>query len=130
MNETIFSKTSRRSISPPQVVERAEAFLRSSLGEPIPIVRLSRLVGVSERSLRNAFYQVRGMSPKRCVVRERLNQARVALSQARTDRGTITHIATDFGFYELGRFAGSYRAEFGETPSQTLRNRAHRASAA
>ena len=130
MNETDLAKTLRRSISAQHVVEQAEAFLRSHIGDPVPIPRLSRIVGVSERSLRNAFYQVRGMSPKRCVVRERLNQVRLALRQAPADRGAITHIATDFGFFELGRFAGSYRAAFGETPSQTLRSSADHASAA
>ena len=32
----------------------------------------------------------------------------------------MTDVATLHGFYELGRFAGEYKALFGEAPSQTL----------
>ena len=35
--------------------------------------------------------------------------------------GSVTDIAMRFGFRELGRFAGDYRARFGESPSETLR---------
>jgi AraC family ethanolamine operon transcriptional activator len=104
------------------VVERAEAFLNARVGEPVSIAQLSRATGVSERSLRNAFYDVRGMSPKRSAVRTRLVEVRRALSDAHGTRGSVTTIATDYGFFELGRFAGTYKAAFGETPSETLRS--------
>ena len=83
---------------------------------------LSALVGVSERGLRNAFNAVRGMSPKRFAIHDRLNEVRRALSDPRTTNATVTHIATEHGFFELGRFAGRYKAVFGETPSETLRS--------
>ena len=109
--------TSRR-----QVVERAEAFLSARIDEPVSIAQLCRVAGVSERSLRNAFYDVRGMSPKRWAVRNRLTEVRRALSDANGTRGAVTTIATDYGFFELGRFASTYKAAFGESPSATLRS--------
>jgi AraC-like DNA-binding protein len=36
-------------------------------------------------------------------------------------KSTITEIATEFGFWELGRFSLEYRRLFGESPSTTLR---------
>src|SRR5262249_56076064 len=48
-----------------QIVARAEAFFRRHLGEPVSITRLSSVAGVSERSLRNAFYDVYSTGPKR-----------------------------------------------------------------
>jgi AraC-like DNA-binding protein len=39
---------------------------------------------------------------------------------------TVTEVATQFGFSELGRFSVEYRKLFGESPSMTL----HRASRA
>jgi len=34
---------------------------------------------------------------------------------------TVTRLATDHGFWELGRFSVAYRALFGESPSESLR---------
>jgi len=103
------------------IVARAEQLLRDRPTQPLPIAHLSLLVGVSERALRNAFNAVRGMSPKRFVIQDRLYEARRALSDPRASRATVTDIATEHGFFELGRFAGRYKAVFGETPSKTLR---------
>lgn len=104
-----------------QAVERAEAYFRLSHEARVPLVRVCRIVGLSERGLRNAFYEVRGMSPKRCMLRERLINTHHALCEARGKQRTVTNVATENGFFELGRFAASYRQAFGEAPSETLR---------
>jgi transcriptional regulator GlxA family with amidase domain len=87
----------------------------------VPVSRLCVVVGLSERGLRNAFYRVRGMSPKRCMVAERLQQVRKALAGDWCGPMTVTDVATSHGFLELGRFAVSYKEQFGEAPSETLR---------
>ena len=63
-----------------QVVERAEAYLRAHIATPVPLSTLCDVLGLSERGLRNAFYTVRGMSPKRCMLVERLQGVRNALN--------------------------------------------------
>ena len=50
----------------------------------------------------------------------RLNQAHRELRAARGTAASITAIALGVGIYDLGRFAGEYRAVFGELPSETL----------
>jgi len=103
-----------------QIVRRAEAFFRRHLGEPVSIAQLSSIAGVSERSLRNAFYDVYTTSPKRYLRLWQLHQVRRALRTSDGQDSSVTDVATLHGFYELGRFAGEYKALFGEAPSQTL----------
>ena len=102
-------------------VQQAEAYIRAHLDTPIPLARLSRIVGLSERGLRSAFYGIHGMPPKRWMVTERLLRAQSALTNAEAPDTTVTRVAIDHGFFQLGRFAAIYRAAFGETPSDTLR---------
>jgi AraC-like DNA-binding protein len=103
------------------VVERAEAYMRSHLDAPIPLSTLSQLVGRSERSLRDAFYGVRGVSPKQYELSGRLQAVRDALSDAWTRPSSVTGVASHYGFFELGRFAATYKQRFGENPSDTLK---------
>ena len=103
-----------------QIVQRVEEFCRRHAGEPLSIAQLSSVAGVSERSLRNAFYDVYTTSPKRYLKLLQLHQVRRALRAVCGEDGTVTNVATLHGFYELGRFAGEYKALFGEAPSQTL----------
>jgi transcriptional regulator GlxA family with amidase domain len=109
-----------------EAVEHAEAYVRAHIDTLVPLSNLCRVVGLSERGLRNAFYSVRGMAPKRSLLTERLEAVRRALSDAHTTPTTVTGVATDFGFYELGRFAAAYREAFGEAPSETLRGAARK----
>jgi AraC family ethanolamine operon transcriptional activator len=111
---------SRRTASREAVVERAESYLRANAGLPIPVSQLCRVVGLSERGLRNAFYRVRGMSPTQSMLHARLIGVRRALIE-RDGPVTVTDVAVRFGFFELGRFAATYRRAFGESPSDTLR---------
>jgi hypothetical protein len=49
-----------------------------------------------------------------------MHLVRRALLRSEPSTATVTQIVTDHGFWELGRFS-AYRALFGESPSQTLR---------
>jgi AraC family ethanolamine operon transcriptional activator len=104
-----------------QVVERALALLTDYGSERPLVADLCRAAGVSERTLRNAFHNVYGLSPKQYLLRHGLEEAHHALQLARGARGAVTLVATECGFFELGRFAGAYRQLFGERPSDTLR---------
>jgi transcriptional regulator GlxA family with amidase domain len=123
--EQITSAPRRARVRPPQIVNRLDAFLRDHLDEPIHMAQLCDATGVSERSLRNACHAVCGTSPKRYLTRRRLEAVRLALAEARPGQDTVTRIATDYGFFELGRFAGIYTSTFGERPSDTLRGSTH-----
>jgi transcriptional regulator GlxA family with amidase domain len=105
-----------------QAVQRALSLVDELAGEPVSIVELSRAAGVSQRTLRTAFHEVHGLSPKQNLIRHGLQAAHSALQRAHGARGAVTYVATECGFFELGRFASAYRRLFGELPSTTLRD--------
>ena len=108
-----------------QLVSRASEFLSSHAADGVRISELARVAGVSERTLRNAFQAEHGLSPKKFDLRERLVGARRALCSAESARKTVTSIACEFGFFELGRFALIYKRLFGESPSETIKAHHH-----
>ena len=61
------------------------------------------------------------MGPMRFLLRWRMHLARRVLREADPAATTVTAIAMQFGFWELGRFAAEYRTLFAEPPSATLR---------
>ena len=102
------------------LVQRAEKLALAYDGRPLQVSALSRALGVSERTLRKLFNEIHGRPPSRHLRMLRLSEVRRALLSARGQPVTVTEIATDFGFAELGRFSVEYRKAFGESPSATL----------
>jgi AraC-like DNA-binding protein len=107
------------------LVQRAEKLALAYDGN-LQVSALSRALGVSERTLRKLFNEILGRPPSRHLRMLRLSEVRRALLAARGQPVTVTEIATDFGFAELGRFSVEYRKVFGESPSETLYHAAFR----
>jgi AraC family transcriptional regulator, ethanolamine operon transcriptional activator len=107
-------------LSHERVVRRAEDTIADRLEAPIYVTDLCEAAGVSERTLRNAFQSVYGMSPIRFLQLRRLHQVRRALRSETA--GSVTEAALRYGFGNLGRFAVEYRQLFGESPSLTRRS--------
>ena len=85
--------------------------------------RHGRRAGVSVRSLQAQFRHDLGQTPTAYVRNRRLERARADLADAAPGSGvTVTDVAARWGFTHFGRFAATYRARFGETPSHTLRS--------
>lgn len=103
-------------------VRKCEAFMREHLAAEVTLLRLSQVSGMRVRSLINAFEAVTGLSPMVYLKRLRLSGARQALRHANKMQTRIIDVATDWGFWHMGHFAATYRAMFGETPSETLRS--------
>jgi AraC-like DNA-binding protein len=104
-----------------RVMRRLEEVLTSAPDRPLYMPQLCATVGASYTTLRDCCQEYLGMSPKRYLWLRRMHLVRRALRSAGPEKTTVTEIATDYGFWELGRFAGAYRSLFGEPPSAALR---------
>jgi AraC family ethanolamine operon transcriptional activator len=102
---------------------RALAFIRSRHDLDLNVEHLCRAIGVAERSLLRAFHRFFGIGPTRYLKLRRLNQVHRALQACECTETTVTGVMTTCGVTEFGRFAGAYRALFGEAPSETLRRK-------
>jgi AraC-like DNA-binding protein len=92
----------------------------SDAERPLYMMELAAAVGVSYKTLRACCQEHLGMGPKRYLWLRRMHLARRALRRADPETTTVTEIATDHGFWELGRFSVAYRSLFGESPSTAL----------
>ena len=61
------------------------------------------------------------MAPMAYLRMVRLRRAHAALREANPGETTVQAVALSLGLLHQGRFAVSYRAIFGEMPSETLR---------
>jgi transcriptional regulator GlxA family with amidase domain len=101
-------------------VRRAEAYIEMHWNESITITRLARATAASARSIFYHFKSSRGQSPMSFVKQVRLKHAREMLESGSINR-SVTEIAIDCGFGNLGHFASDYFKRFGERPSETLK---------
>jgi AraC-like DNA-binding protein len=103
------------------VMRRFERILEANPNEPLYITDVCTSIGVTDRTLRLHCQDHLGMNPQRYLWLRRMHLARRALALADGTVKTVTEIANNYGFGELGRFAVSYRKLYGEAPSVTLR---------
>ncbi|TWJ21420.1 AraC family transcriptional regulator [Micromonospora endolithica] len=103
-----------------RLVRRARGLIRDHHGEALTVGDVAEALGVSVRTLQECFRRELGTTPTAYLRVCRLDAVHQALRAA--GPGTsVTAVAVRHGFVHLGRFAGDYRARFGESPSATLR---------
>lgn len=103
-----------------RLVAAADAWLSEAIGRAVYSQDLADALGVSVRTLHDAFHAVVGMSVQRYLRVRRLHLVRAALRCAEAEGNLVKEAALRYGFWHLGRFAQAYRATFGERPSDTL----------
>ncbi|MBV8924320.1 MAG: AraC family transcriptional regulator [Bradyrhizobium sp.] len=100
-----------------KIFQDIRAVLAGSLGRPIYSEELAQQVGISVRSMHDAILRYRGMSLHRYL---RLRRLWLVRRRLLAGADSVKAIALAFGFWHLGDFSGSYRLQFGESPSETL----------
>jgi AraC-like DNA-binding protein len=76
---------------------------------------------VSERTLRECCKKQLGMGPSSYRRLRGMQQVHRALRGRNLDTASVSGVAGQYGFRDLGRLAANYRALYGELPSATLR---------
>ncbi len=109
------------------IVARFREYLEAHHNTPLYLGEICAAIGTPERTLRIACEKHLGMGPIRYLALRRMHLVRRAILQAEPSTATITSIATNHGFWELGRFSVNYRTLFEETPSATLHRACSRA---
>ena len=102
----------------PFFLKAADRFILEHLGKPLPVGRLARHCGVSQRTLEKAFTDLRGLTPIAHMRNLRLDHARRALDES---GASVATVATRFGFRSPTTFALEYRKRFGIPPSRSKR---------
>ena len=109
-----------RSIQHP-MLRLAHDWLIRNIKNTFDIDALAQECCLSSRSLYNLFRRELDMTPGEYLRRLKMECAYRDLS-APLSR-SVTEVAIDYGFSNLGRFAQQYRECMGELPSETLRRR-------
>jgi AraC family ethanolamine operon transcriptional activator len=111
------------------IVRACEEYAADVRYQGVTMADLCRVVDKSERRVRTAFGDCYGMSPVAYLRIAALHEVRRTLLNDPVTRDLVSRTACDFGFWHLGRFAGQYRALFGELPGTTIEHRRHDARA-
>lgn len=107
----------------PESTRRGRDYIHAHAIDAPTVSEIAAAAGVGVRALGLGFDRHFGMSPLRYLQQVRLDGVRAQLRTA-VPGDTVTRIALDWGFANLGVFAARYRERFGESPSETLRQRA------
>ena len=106
--------------SAPWQMRRVEEYIEQNWDQPLTIEALALVANTSVRSLFYSFKKNRGVSPMTFVKQVRVGHAKEMLTKAGPTT-SVTSVAFECGFSNLGHFAKYYHNTFGERPSDTLR---------
>jgi AraC-like DNA-binding protein len=102
------------------IMRRFHLYVAEHPDQPLYIPEICEAIGVAERTLRVCCQEHLGTSPKHFLLMRRIQLARRDLSRADRKTTTVTEVATRYGFWHFGQFAGEYKSIYGELPSVTL----------
>ena len=107
------------------IVETCVRHAESVRYQGLTLSALSTVSGCSERRVHDAFCECHGMSPMSYLRLVALCEVRGMLVARPYEYDTVARAASDYGFWHLSRFAGQYRALFGESPHETMMRSRH-----
>lgn len=98
-----------------RAITNAATFMETQVHAPIDVARLAQSLGMSPRSFRRHFKELRGVTPQDFHVQARVKQAKALL---RTSNARINQIAEALGYADVHQFHRMFRKVTGTTPAQ------------
>ena len=108
----------------PRSIRVAIDIIEADAQLPLTVTTLATRSHLSVRCLQDGFRRHLGVSPMTYLRQVRLHRAHQMLQQCDPSVATVTSIAHQWGFTNVGRFAATHTAHYGETPAVTLRRMA------
>ncbi len=102
----------------PRHVRRAIDFMQANLDRPIVTQMVAEAAGVSIRALENGFRAFKQTTPAAYLRTIRLQAVRQDLLDP-LNHQSVREVCRKWGFCHFGRFSATYRATYGENPSDT-----------
>jgi AraC family transcriptional regulator len=93
-------------------------YIHDNLDQPLTLVELSLVAGMSMYHFARTFKQVTGLTPHRYVLNMRVEHAKALLLQGKL---TLAEIAYQVGFFDQSHFTRSFKQLVGVTPQALLR---------
>jgi len=97
-------------------LKKAVEIINHHIDENLSIYTLCKSVGLSERSLQNAFKEKYPVTPKDYMRAIKLNAIKGELINNK--KQLISTIAAKYGIWHMGQFAADFKKQFGVLPSQ------------
>ncbi|WP_457145791.1 helix-turn-helix transcriptional regulator [Mycobacterium sp. URHB0021] len=105
----------------PSAVRTAVEVIETEAHLPLTLSSIAARSHVCVRTLQQGFQRHLGTSPMAYLREVRLRRAHQTLVESDPSMVTVTSVAHDWGFTNVGRFAAAHVARYHETPAETLR---------
>jgi AraC family ethanolamine operon transcriptional activator len=102
-----------------ELISRGLDYLHAHLAEPVGLIDLCEVLGVSARTLQYAFRDRFGIGPIEYLRMLRLHAVRADLKTAREQGLGVREVAHRWGYHHLGNFAADFKRHFRVLPSKT-----------
>ncbi|WP_116473624.1 AraC family transcriptional regulator [Zobellella maritima] len=111
-----------RQLNRPTYLTELESMMKAHLDQALSVNDFEKAAGVSREKLYRDFRTFYDCSPMAYFRNLRFQQVRIRLQQAAANE-SVSSIAMDCGFTQLGRFAKEYQQRFGELPSESFKGK-------
>ncbi|WP_072809492.1 AraC family transcriptional regulator [Rhodococcus zopfii] len=109
--------TDSPTIAAPGYVRTAVQYIEDHAKDLPTVADTAQAAGISARALNGAFNKYLGTSPRAYLIERRLQGVYRALTAGAP---SVSSVAREWGYVNMGVFAAAYRRRFGENPSETM----------